>query len=112
MSDAHGYDTKRFPMTPAQGRVLYHVERLFRSTGHGLREHGEFINRCKAEGYDLAHVDTWALPQCVRALQIMEECAAPMAGFRDVRTGWETLARANDEPDSFARCFCGGCVEN
>lgn len=79
--------------TPDQGRVLFHMERVFRSTGGGVRAHAEYLALCKTEGLP-ARVDTWTLAQCVRGLQLIER-AARIAGlhwFRDVSTQWEPLA--------------------
>ena len=88
---AHGYDTKRFPLTAAQGRVLYHLERLFRSTGHGGREHAHFIAMVDAEGMDPEAVATWDDATCVRSLGLMEYTARGLGMHlvRDVRTGRE-----------------------
>ena len=90
---AHGYDTKRFPLTPAQGRVLYHAERLFRSTGAGMREHAQYLAAVRAHGLDPVRVADWTQEQCVQGLQLMEAAAAPMRLFRDVRTGWRDFVR-------------------
>lgn len=78
-------------LTAAQGRVLFHLGRLFRSTGAGIRELGEYRRRISETmgAQALADVGLWSTADCVRALQIMEDCARPMSGFRDVRTGWE-----------------------
>lgn len=85
---AHGYDKKRFSLTAAQGRVLYHLERIFRSTGAGVREYGAYLAAIRAAGLNPEDVPRWSTADCARALRIMEEAAAPMARFRDVRTGW------------------------
>ena len=77
-------------LTPAQGRVLFHLGRLFRSTGAGTREHLAYIAD-KAIVALPAAVDTWTDEQCAEALRAMERCARPMALFRDVRTYWESL---------------------
>jgi hypothetical protein len=86
---AHGYDKKIFPLSAAQGRVLYHVERLFRSTGHGMREHAHFLQACADMGLNVRRVQDWNLKACVHALRAMERCAAPMALFRATATGWQ-----------------------
>ena len=78
---AHGYDKKRFPLTAAQGRVLYHLERLFRSTGHGMREHARYIVAIRAAGLDPARVADWSQDDCVLALGLMEHCASTGKGF-------------------------------
>ena len=91
-SNSHGYDTKRFPLTVAQGRVLYHLERIFRSTGHGMREYRAFLEGCAAAGLDADGVATWDTARCIQALQLMEKHARPMAGFRPLDTGWQDFA--------------------
>lgn len=83
----HGYDKKRFPLTVAQGRVLYHTERLFRSTGAGMREHSAFVARMRAVGLDIGHVESWSLGECLYALDEMESAARSMAKFRSIDTG-------------------------
>ena len=91
---AHGYDTKRFPLTASQGRVLYHLERLFRSTGHGIMAHAQYIAAVREVGLDPERVADWTVPQCVQALQIMERVAraAPGFRFRPCDTGWRDFA--------------------
>ena len=84
---AHGYDKKRFPLTAAQGRVLYHLERLFRSTGHGAAQYAEFLADVRAYGLDVRRVADWSTFDCVQALAIMEYDARPMAGYRPIDTG-------------------------
>lgn len=84
---AHGYDQKRFPLTAAQGRVLYHLERLFRSTGHGMREYRAFLAVIRRSGMNAEEVASWTVTECLYALSAMEIAAAPMAGCRDVSTG-------------------------
>lgn len=108
MNNAHGYDTKRFPLTAAQGRVLYHLERIFRSTGHGMREYQAFLEGAAVAGLDASDVATWGTTHCVAALRMMEDCAKPMAGFRAVDTGWRDFApecerRVNSYAAWFAR---------
>lgn len=89
-AEFHGYDEKRFPLTAAQGRVLYHIERLFRSTGAGIREHQQFTRTCADLGLNAQRVQDWTTPQCVQALQVMERCARRGRGFafRYCGTGW------------------------
>lgn len=88
---AGNYAAQHF--TPAQGRVLYHQERLFRSAGgRGMCAHYRYLGMCAAEALPVA-VDTFTLAQCVRALQLIER-ACTVEGlhhFRDVRTQWDTL---------------------
>lgn len=92
MNSAHGYDTKQFPLSSGQGRLLYHLERLFRSTGAGAREHRAFIAACARQGLDVGNVAHWTIVQCVTGLQLLEAAARPMALFRDIRTGWKDFA--------------------
>lgn len=89
---AHGYDKKVFPLTAAQGRVLYHLERLFRSTGHGIREHARYLQACEDVGLPLRAVHVWSVSDCIMGLQLMEQCARPMRLFRHIATNWEDFA--------------------
>ncbi len=90
---AHGYDTERFPLTIPQGRALYHLERLFRSTGAGQAAHANVVRACSDLGLNPARVQDWSTAQCVRALRIMEDCARRSFGlFRDCRTQWQDFA--------------------
>lgn len=102
--NGHGYDEKRFPLATAQGRALYHLERLFRSTGAGIREHAKLLQTCAGAGLDVARVQDWTVAQCVLAMQYMEEAARPMALFRDVRTGWQDFDRGG------RFCTCHRCT--
>lgn len=79
--------------TPAQGRVLFHMERLFRSAGgRGMCAHYRYLNLCAAAGLPY-NVTTFSLAQCVKACQLIERaCTAEgLHHFRDVRTQWDTL---------------------
>jgi hypothetical protein len=79
--------------TPAQGRVLYHQERLFRSAGgRGMVAHYRYLSMCARELLP-ARVDHMTTAQCVRALQLIERaCTAEgLHHFRDVRTQWDTI---------------------
>lgn len=94
--DAHGYETKRFPLTAAQGRVLYHAERLFRSAGgNGCTAAVSWRDAC-AEAALPVLVSTWTNAQCVKGLHLIEWAARKhrMHLFRDVRTQWEPIAIA------------------
>ena len=80
-------------LSPAQGRVLFHMERIFRSAGGpGAMAHQSFTNSCLAEGLP-ARIDTWTLDQCVLGLQLIERAARmhQMHLFRDCRTYWEQI---------------------
>lgn len=79
--------------TPEQGRVLYHQERIFRSTGGGIRAHDDYVAACAVVGLPV-QVDRWSLKQCIEGLQLIERAARGrgLHHFRDVRTQWEPLA--------------------
>jgi hypothetical protein len=87
--------------TPEQGRVLYHQERIFRSTGGGIKAHARYLALCEAAALP-ALVTRWSLPQCVQGLQLIERASRDVGlhYFRDVRTQWEPIAeRAAIHPD-------------
>jgi hypothetical protein len=88
---AHGYDKKVFPLTAAQGRVLYHIERVFRSTGGGQKAYWRFLSACERAGYDGHHVERYTTAQCVEILRLIEWAAhaAGLGNFRPIRTGWQ-----------------------
>lgn len=91
----HGYDEKRFPLTAAQGRVLYHAERIFRSAGGpGVLAAGMWRAAC-ADAALPRLVSAWTHWQCVRGLQLIEWAAREqrMHLFRDCSTGWQDLER-------------------
>ena len=77
-------------VTPAQGRVVFHMERLFRSTGGGMKAHASFTASCFAEGLPPL-VSTWTREQCVLGLQLIERACRfhKLQLFRDIRTDWE-----------------------
>jgi hypothetical protein len=90
----HGYDEKVFPLTAAQGRVLYHAERIFRSAGGpGCLAAQTWRDACAEAALPLM-VDTWTLTQCVMGLTLIEWAARKhrMHLFRDCRTQWEQIA--------------------
>ena len=89
-----------FPLTPYQARVLFHVERLLRSTGAGRRNSAATTYSVHAELLDHMHVTTgsllakdWNLEQCKDALRKLEELMRKydLHHFRDIDTGWEQL---------------------
>lgn len=85
-----GYESKRFPLTAAQGRVLYHAERLFRSVGgNGAQAAQSWRDAC-AEAALPVLVSEWTRAQCVRGMLLIEWAARRhrMHLFRDVSTGW------------------------
>src|SRR5258706_10285900 len=79
--------------TPEQGRVLYHQERIFRSTGGGIHAHADYIAACQVVGLP-SRVDRWTLAQCIQGLRLIERAARGrgLHHFRDVRTQWEPIA--------------------
>ncbi len=80
-------------VTPAQGRVVFHQERLFRSTGNARPgAYPEYIKACQDEGLP-ARICEWTPEQCRVALHLMEIVCHKhrMDCFRDCRTGWEAL---------------------
>lgn len=77
-------------MTPTQGRVVFHQERLFRSTGAGLRAHQHYARACRAAGLPRL-IGQYDRAQCAQALCIMERVARAWFLFRDCRTDWEGM---------------------
>jgi len=93
MIDAKGFSYNPAPFTPAQGRVLYHQERIFRSAGgRGILAHQAYIRLCTANGLapDVAQYDHL---KCIRACQLIERAARAvhLHLFRDISTGWGQL---------------------
>lgn len=83
-------------VTPAQGRVLFHMERIFRSAGGpGVLAHQTYVTACKVRGLP-AMVDTWTPGQCALGLQMIEAAARKhkMHLFRDVRTVFTTAGHS------------------
>lgn len=77
-------------VTPAQARVLYHAERLLRSTGAMPRDaHGAWVAACRAVSLP-DDVTKWSTAECVRALRVLEDVlrARRVHLFRDISTGW------------------------
>jgi len=90
-------------LTPLQGRVAFHQERIFRSAGgSGVLAHLDYVKLAKAAGLpDL--IGSWTPEQCVLGLELVERAARGrrMNQFRQVDTGWEALR---------AKLFlCSGC---
>jgi hypothetical protein len=79
-------------VTPAQGRVVFHIERLFRSTGGGVKAHGTFLAACRVKGIPSA-VSGYTPTRCVEVLQLVESACRHhgMHLFRDVGTGWRQI---------------------
>jgi hypothetical protein len=79
-------------VTPAQGRVVFHMERLFRSTGGGVKAHGTFLAACRTKGISPA-VPSYTPTRCVEVLQMIESACRHhgMHLFRDVSTGWRQI---------------------
>jgi len=60
-------------ITPAQGRVLFHAERLLRSTGAMPRgAHEAWISACRAAGLDPVRVTSYSREDCRTALRLLE----------------------------------------
>lgn len=78
--------------TPEQGRVLFHQDRIFRSTGGGVHAHADYVAACAVVGLPLL-VTRWSLMQCIQGLQLIERAARGrgLHHFRDVRTQWEPI---------------------
>jgi hypothetical protein len=94
VSAARGYESKRFPLTAAQGRVLYHAERLFRSAGGpGVLAASIWRDAC-ADAALPRLVSAWTTAQCVMGLALIEWAARKqrMHRFRDCSTGWRDFA--------------------
>jgi hypothetical protein len=78
-------------ITSLQGRVLFHSERLFRSTGASYASdsaRSAWFVALRQEGLAPDAVADWSDAQCKRALALLEECAraSGLGLFRDVRT--------------------------
>jgi len=95
--------------TPEQGRVLYHMERLFRSTGGGIKAHAEWLRLVDAVALP-ARVDKWTATQCVQGLQLIERACRHVGlhYFRPCDTGWEPIAARlwQNAPEEY-RADCG-----
>jgi hypothetical protein len=90
------YESKRFPLTALQGRVLYHAERIFRSAGgSGCIAAQSWRDACADAALPVL-VSAWTTAQCVKGLALIEWAARRhrMHLFRDVRTQWEDAALA------------------
>lgn len=93
MIDAKGFSYNPTPLTPAQGRVLYHQERIFRSAGgRGILAHQAYLRLCIAAGL-FDDVGAYDRLQCIRACQLIERAARAehLHLFRNVSTGWGSL---------------------
>ncbi len=86
-------------VTPAQGRVLFHQERLFRSAGgRGMLAHTTYLDLCREAGLPIL-VNTFDRNQCVLACRLIERaCRTHQLHLtRDVRTGWQSLIQPEEE---------------
>lgn len=79
-------------ITWQQGRVAFHQERLFRSTGNGSKAHERYIGMARAAGLP-EKIGEMTPTQCREALRLIEvSCRITgMALFRNVRTQWESV---------------------
>lgn len=96
--------------TPEQGRVLFHQDRIFRSTGGGIKAHARYLVLC--ESMALPHLVThWTLAQCIQGLHLIERAARDVGlhHFRDIRTQWEPIAERlwNRAPEEFRAAKLG-----
>lgn len=86
----HGYESKRFPLTMPQSRVLFHAERILRSAGGpGDRAAIRWRALCSAAGFS-PMVSDWAPAQCRHGLIFLEHAARRerMHLFRNISTDW------------------------
>lgn len=76
--------------TAMQGRVLFHMERLFRSTGGGIKAHAQFIRLCHSHGLPRTVTD-FSGGECLTALMLIEQACRDtgLHHFRQIDTGWE-----------------------
>lgn len=82
------------PLTPLQGRLAFHMERIFRSAGgRGVFAHQHFVTLAEGAGLPVA-VDEMSDTQCIEGLKLVEQAAydTGLALFRDCHTGWEREA--------------------
>ena len=80
-------------VTPMQGRVVFHQERLFRSAGGSdMLAHTRYLRLAWANDLP-AKIGEMDYSQCVLALRLIEHACREqgMHNFRDVRTYWEQL---------------------
>jgi len=75
--------------SPMQARVLFHCERVFRSTGAGMKAHALFLDAATAAvGWERARDATsWNRGECLALLALIEWAARAkgLHVFRDVR---------------------------
>jgi hypothetical protein len=92
-------------LTPAQGRVVFHQERLFRSAGgRGMPAHATYLDLCREAGLPIL-IGKFDRNQCVIACRLIERaCRTHQLHLtRDVRTGWEQLLQPTQE-ESHEHC--------
>lgn len=79
-------------LTPAQGRVVFHQERLLRSTGTHPGVAAEYRHRCALDNLPVA-IAEMSRGQCRLALKNLEDAclAYNLHRVRDIRTQWEGL---------------------
>lgn len=74
-------------LTPLQGRVVFHNERLCRSAGgSGPKCHARYIDLARSNGLAM-RIDTWTDDECRLGLALLEQAARDVGvhRFRDVR---------------------------
>lgn len=83
---SHGYASKRFPLTAAQGRVLFHAERILRSAGGpGVLAAADWRAACARHALPVL-VAEWTRAQCYIGAALLTAAARHhrMHLFRDV----------------------------
>lgn len=82
--------------TVMQGRVLFHMERLFRSTGGGIKAHARYVELCRAHNLPRLVTD-FHRGNCFTALQLIEVACkdAGLSQFRQCKTGWQDFLHFN-----------------
>lgn len=78
-------------LTPAQGRVVFHSERLLRSTGADPQYARDWRQRCLDHCLPVL-ISDMTVEECRRALQLLEKVCYPMALVRDLETDWRDLS--------------------
>lgn len=78
------------PLTPLQGRVLFHIERAFRSVGgNGGTAHQVFLRACEQLRIPTEVKQQRPAESLVCLALIEQSCdAMGMRGFRDIDTQW------------------------
>lgn len=86
-------------LTPAQARVVFHQERLFRSTGgRGTPAHATYLDLCRDAGLPIL-IDKFDRNQCVIACRLIERACRThqLHLFHNIGTGWQQLIQPTQE---------------